>query len=193
MNVLPWIIRWGTLALWLLWLVFYWLRPYFPGTKGGSTRNSTLDTVLMFAIGMALVGLVGGSLGISVGQISAPASGPFAFIGIVLACMGLYGMFYARRYLGRLWVAATVLQQEHHIIDSGPYGVVRHPIYTCVAMFILGTVLVFPHGWNWAMGGVAILCYALKAVVEERFLATHLPGYTLYQQKVRYRLFPYFW
>jgi len=103
------------------------------------------------------------------------------------------GTFYCRHYLGRFWTAEAALQALHQVVDSGPYGVVRHPIYTAAWVMYLGTGLVFAIWWNWLACGLVMVAYILKARYEDVFLAANLPGYPAYQQRVRYQLIPGVW
>ena len=57
----------------------------------------------------------------------------------------------------------------------------------------LGTGLVFVTWWNWLACGLVMFAYMLKARYEDMFLAASLPGYTAYQQRVRYQLIPGVW
>lgn len=115
------------------------------------------------------------------------------WIGVLLASLGLVGMYWARLHMGQLWLPGTGVKYEHRIIDRGLYSIVRHPIYTFVIIFYLGSVLVFPVWWNWAAFLVAIAGYIYKALEEETFLLVHLPGYSEYQHRVHFRLIPGIW
>ena len=89
--------------------------------------------------------------------------------------------------------AETVVRSDHQIVDWGPYGLVRHPIYTAVSVALIGTMLVYPDLLLFGFAWTAIMCYALKANLEDDYLAQHLPGYEDYRQRVKYRLIPKVW
>jgi protein-S-isoprenylcysteine O-methyltransferase Ste14 len=105
---------------------------------------------------------------------------------VALIVVGLALTWWARIHLGALWSGGIVRREGHRIVDSGPYGLVRHPIYTGL---ILG---------GWAVAGIratpltllgALLItigFALKAKVEERFLAAELgeADYVDYRRRV---------
>ena len=76
------------------------------------------------------------------------------------------------------------------LVEKGPYGVVRHPIYSGGALFLAGISLAL--SW-WALVGTAVLTvvWALKARVEERFLSARYPAYAEYCERTRYRLCPF--
>jgi protein-S-isoprenylcysteine O-methyltransferase Ste14 len=83
--------------------------------------------------------------------------------------------------------------QEQKVIDTGPYAIVRHPMYTGMILFIFMSPLVL--GSYWAMiPAVAIIpLISARCVNEEKVLAKDLPGYNEYLNKVKYRLMPGIW
>ena len=107
---------------------------------------------------------------------------------------GLYGLllaafcfcWWARLHLGRLWSGFVTLKEDHHIVDTGPYGLVRHPIYTGVIAAGLITALV--RASPGAMLGCVLLGigFALVARTEERFLRAQLgaEAYDAYSRRV---------
>lgn len=113
--------------------------------------------------------------------------------GAVLTVLGISGMFYCRHYLGRFWTAETQVSQDHQIVDTGPYSVVRHPIYTFAILMYLGFGMVFLSTWNTLLVSIIIAAYILKTKDEDIFLAKKLAGYREYELRVRYRLVPGLW
>jgi protein-S-isoprenylcysteine O-methyltransferase Ste14 len=79
------------------------------------------------------------------------------------------------------------------VIDSGVYGVVRHPMYAGAIPFMLGIPLWLESYVGTLLVIVIIALLALRIVFEERFLRSRLPGYEAYMRKVRYRLVPLIW
>ncbi|MFN8376982.1 MAG: isoprenylcysteine carboxylmethyltransferase family protein [Anaerolineae bacterium] len=185
------VIRWAALLLWLFWIIRYW----GGGTAAVSSlehSGSRADTLLMLAIAVGTLLLLGTGAALSVGWWTLPAWGG-EVLGLLLLLCGVAGTFYCRGYLGRLWTAEASLQQEHQLVDSGPYSVVRHPIYTAACVLYGGTALVFPAWWNLLAAGIVIISYGLKARLEDYFLAANLSGYDAYQARVRWRLLPRVW
>jgi protein-S-isoprenylcysteine O-methyltransferase Ste14 len=92
-------------------------------------------------------------------------------------------------------VAVVRLQPErgHRVIDSGPYAVVRHPMYSGVALFFVGVPLLLGSFWGIAIAPLLIVLFAVRAVIEERALVAGLPGYADYIIRVRARLIPGVW
>jgi len=193
------VLRWLTLGLWLSWLVVYWeggRRIVGDIRQSVRAANSYLDTGLMIAIALLSLALFMTGLLISLRWLVVHPwvqNGWVALLGTFLTLVGMSGTFYCRHYLGRFWTAEAALQASHQVVDSGPYGVVRHPIYTAALVMYLGTGLVFATWWNWLACGLVMVAYILKARYEDMFLAANLPGYPAYQQRVRYQLIPGVW
>ena len=79
------------------------------------------------------------------------------------------------------------------VIASGPYGLVRHPIYAGAIPFFLGAPLLLGSLWGLVTAPLLIALLGLRAVLEERTLTVRLFGYADYASRVRYRLVPYLW
>jgi protein-S-isoprenylcysteine O-methyltransferase Ste14 len=113
-------------------------------------------------------------------------------VGDALVVLSFYGIFLTFRE--NAFAAATVrVESEQRVISSGPYAVVRHPMYTAALALFLGTPLAL--GSLWGLIPAALLCAAivLRLLDEENYLARNLPGYTDYQRRVRTRLVPGIW
>ena len=124
-----------------------------------------------------------------------PKPGPaVSALGLALFIVGWWLMTLALRE--NAFAAPVVKYQEErgqHVIDTGVYGVVRHPMYSGAVLLIFGMSL-----WLESYAGVifAILPVATlvaRIVVEERFLRRELKGYADYTKRVRYRLAPFVW
>jgi protein-S-isoprenylcysteine O-methyltransferase Ste14 len=84
-------------------------------------------------------------------------------------------------------------ERGHSVISTGPYGVVRHPMYLAILVFLIGTSLLLGAWSGLALGLVYMLVLARRAVLEERTLAAQLSGYAQYMQQVKFRLIPFIW
>lgn len=112
--------------------------------------------------------------------------------GCVLFC-GAYGL-YAEVMRENAWLSRTVeVQEDQRVVDTGLYGVVRHPMYLGVLVLFLSMPLVLG-------SAVAVVPFLLVPWVlvkrirnEEQVLETGLPGYGDYRKKVKYRLIPFLW
>lgn len=92
------------------------------------------------------------------------------------------------------FTSATIeVADEQKVITTGPYSVVRHPMYAGASLLLLATPLALGSWFALPLAGLVILVVAARLLDEERFLVDSLPGYDAYRQKVRYRLIPYIW
>ncbi len=92
--------------------------------------------------------------------------------------------------------ASAIIQvsEEQKIIETGPYKIVRHPMYTGGLIFMLFTPLAL--GSYWAVipfSTSTVLALILRIISEEKLLIAHLPEYSDYCQKTKYRLIPFIW
>jgi protein-S-isoprenylcysteine O-methyltransferase Ste14 len=100
----------------------------------------------------------------------------------------------ARVYRENTFAAATIdVVEGQTVISTGPYAVVRHPMYASALLYVVGTPLAL--GSSWGLLAVAAFMPFLiwRLLDEERFLARNLPGYAEYQRRVRHRLVPFVW
>jgi protein-S-isoprenylcysteine O-methyltransferase Ste14 len=86
-------------------------------------------------------------------------------------------------------------QQERgqHVVDTGVYAVVRHPMYAGGVLLFVGMPLWLGSYAAAILGSLSIALLALRIMVEERFLRRTLAGYEDYAARVRYRLVPFLW
>jgi len=92
------------------------------------------------------------------------------------------------------FAASTVqVAQGQKVISTGPYALVRHPMYAGSFPTLIGTPLALGSWWGLSALIVFVPLLIWRLVDEERFLRKNLPGYTEYTHKVRHRLVPYVW
>ena len=109
-------------------------------------------------------------------------------LGIATDCIVVSGVAFtvwARIVLGRNWSAEVTFKQDHELIESGPYGLARHPIYTGLIAMALGTAIDYGRAIGFAI--FLTVCAALwwKARQEEQIMSSHFPGaYPEYRARV---------
>ena len=110
--------------------------------------------------------------------------------GAVLLFAGALVIARAGRALGRGFTPFPRPADGAELAESGPYAVVRHPVYSGGLLIASGLSLALS---PWALVATAVLAvvWGLKASVEERFLRERYPGYAAYCERTRYRLVPY--
>jgi protein-S-isoprenylcysteine O-methyltransferase Ste14 len=113
-------------------------------------------------------------------------------IGDVFVVLGLSMIFLVFRENSYTSVIIEV-SDEQKVISTGPYGIVRHPMYAGALLMLFFTPLALGSFWGLLAAFPMLAAIALRLLGEERFLAENLPGYDKYRQKVRYRLIPFIW
>jgi len=107
-------------------------------------------------------------------------------IGVAICVLGLFFTLWARRTLAGNWSSDVTFKRDHELIRTGPYRIVRHPIYTGVLVMCLGTAIEIG-----ALRGVFGLLlvgvgFWIKLTQEERLLLRHFPdSYPSYQRDVK--------
>jgi protein-S-isoprenylcysteine O-methyltransferase Ste14 len=90
--------------------------------------------------------------------------------------------------------AATIETfEDQKVISTGPYGLVRHPMYMGALIMTIGVPIALGSWWGVAVVALMTPVLIWRILAEEELLKKDLPGYAEYLQKVRYRLVPYLW
>jgi protein-S-isoprenylcysteine O-methyltransferase Ste14 len=168
---------------WAAWAV-YWLITAFA-TKRTVERGGFLGYRLV--AGILIVGMLGAGHLLHISSHTRLWQTPVA-LGVLTDCIVLAGAAFtvwARINLGRNWSAEVTFKQDHELIESGPYALARHPIYTGLIAMAFGTAI----NYGRAIGFVVFvaLCGGLwwKARQEERIMSRHFPNaYAEYKTRV---------
>ena len=91
-------------------------------------------------------------------------------LGVILTATGLLFAIWARANLGRNWSGLVTVKVEHQLVRTGPYRLVRHPIYSGIVLATLGTAICRRHVWGFAGVALMWLGFWLKSRLEERFM-----------------------
>ena len=104
-----------------------------------------------------------------------------------------YGI-YAEVIRENAYLSRTVeIQEGEKVIDTGLYGIVRHPMYMASCTLFLSIPLVLGSWYAFAVFCIYPLLLVGRIKNEEAVLEAGLPGYTEYKNKVRYRMIPFIW
>ena len=176
-----------TLCICVLGGYFIFAARRTKSTKRSDARawNLAHNGLIFLAIGLAWPTLQTGALGIRF----VPESPLLESIGVLLVVAGAAFAIWARHTLGSNWSGAVTIKTGHRLIRSGPYALVRNPIYTGDIVIVLGMALAL--GEVRGLVGVAVMVVAVwhKGRTEERFLLAEFGAeYAEYQREVGFLL-----
>lgn len=115
-------------------------------------------------------------------------------LGLLLVVAGWW--IIALSFKENAFAALVVKHQEERqqtVIDTGPYGTVRHPMYAGSVLLLVGMPLWLESYAAALLASVPVGMLAVRIVVEEQFLRRELKGYDAYTERIRYRLIPFLW
>ena len=171
--------------IWIVWLVSWIVASFWSGRAKAhvGSAEAWMYRAPQIAGGILLVPLTATLLGEK--QIWHVGYGGACVLALVIVA-GLAFTWWARIYLGRLWSSAITRKEDHTVVDTGPYALVRHPIYTGLIVALLATA--GAEATVTALLGTALIIVGLwqKARSEERFLMVELgpDAYGSYRRRV---------
>ena len=158
---------------------------------GPTAEQSTAQKII---ISLSLLGFLGvmvfSALDHRFGWSPVPAY--VSFVGDALVALGLF--FDLLVFRENSYGGSTVQTFEgQKVISTGPYAMVRHPMYLGVLIMVVGVPLALDSWWGLAVVALIMPVLIWRILDEERLLKHDLPGYTEYTHQVQYRLVPYLW
>jgi protein-S-isoprenylcysteine O-methyltransferase Ste14 len=160
--------------------------------RGGPTAETRpTQKVIMVFTSLAFLGLILiPALNYRFGMPTVPLY--VVLTGDFLVAIGFYFIFFV--YRENTYTSATVqVIENQRVIDTGPYALVRHPMYASALLYLLGTPLALGSYCGLVPFVLVIPFLVWRLLDEERMLTRELEGYSEYQQRVRYRLVPGVW
>lgn len=112
-------------------------------------------------------------------------------IGFGLAMLLIYWTM-----LGNPYLSTFVRIQDdrgHRAVTTGPYRLVRHPMYVGIILYTLCISLILGSWYSLIPGGLIVIIFIVRTALEDQTLKQELPGYREYAERVRYRLVPGIW
>jgi protein-S-isoprenylcysteine O-methyltransferase Ste14 len=190
---------------WLFWSVFsalvWWITLYFLKhdphliegrmKAGPSAEQETTQKIIqaLAAILAAALIIVPG-LDHHFGWSSMPVA--VVLSGDAIVALGFAIVF--RVFKENSFAASTIkVETEQRVVSTGPYRLVRHPMYSGAALALIATPLALGSWWGALIALALIAVIIVRLLDEERYLAANLPGYGAYRSKVKYRLVPLIW
>jgi protein-S-isoprenylcysteine O-methyltransferase Ste14 len=165
----------GWAAFWL-----YWLVAAFSMKRGRVAWSHELRVRLVIAVIAILL------FRLDVFRGHRADTDPWsAGIGLALFALGLGFAIWARLHIGRNWGTPMTQKDEPELVTSGPYRLVRHPIYSGILVAGVGTAVALSWGWL-AVFALAGIYFVYSATVEERYLTEQFPeDYPPYKRATR--------
>jgi protein-S-isoprenylcysteine O-methyltransferase Ste14 len=160
--------------------------------SGGPTAEKQIvQKIIMFFASIGFVALlVVPALDYRFGWSTVPL--PVVILGDILVVVGLCLVLLV--YKENTYTSATIEVAENQtVISTGPYALVRHPMYASASLYLIGTPLALGSYWGFLALAFLMPFLIWRLLHEEKFLGNNLPGYIEYQKKVPYRLLPYVW
>jgi protein-S-isoprenylcysteine O-methyltransferase Ste14 len=178
--------RWLLPALWAAWALSWWAASH--DVKPVERREPLLSRALHLGPMTLAAALLGAPrLGVPALDACVVPWAAWAFrAGAALTLAGLALTVWARRHLGRNWSAIVTLKRDHEFVTSGPYAVVRHPIYTGLLAGFLGLAIALGQ-WR---GLLAVALFYLAALrkyrLDERWMRARFGiAYDAYRARVK--------
>lgn len=166
-------------------------RPRFckSGWARGKTNPNRKKIVALSAL-VFVAGFVVASLDFRFGWSRVPAGWVAAASVLQVAAYAIY----AEVMRENAFLSRTVeVQADQKVIDTGLYGIVRHPMYAGVVLLCLAIPLVLGSLWAFLLFLLFPALIVRRILNEEAVLEKGLPGYAEYKKRVKYRLIPYLW
>ncbi len=165
-------------TIWLVWWVSWIAAAAWSdrAVKRPATRHQIVYRLLAGLGVVLLFGIYGHDLRSELILWRTPAALAWAMAAAVVA--GLLFTWWARIHLGRLWSSGVTRKADHRVVDTGPYGIVRHPIYTGIILASVATAAMRGTALAWLGVCVMTAGWVIKARLEEEFLREQLGAET---------------
>ena len=195
----------GTFAFWQAWLliIILFVPMLMAGLVmmkrspdllrkrlNGKEEQAEQKTVILLSGLMFLAAFIAAGLNVRFGWIQLPGAVSFAAAVIFLLAYILYAeVMRENAYLSR----TVEVQENQKVIDTGLYGIVRHPMYMSTLLLFLSMPLVLGSVISFVIMLVYIPIISMRIRNEEQVLEEGLAGYKEYKQRVRYKVIPFVW
>jgi len=172
-------------TMWLSWALYWWAlsRNVKASVRTESIRSRLLHIVpLMIATALLFASRV--PFPVLGERFMPPAAWPF-WVGAALTLAGILFSVWARVHLGGNWSGIVTVKEDHELIRSGPYGIVRHPIYSGLLLAVVGSALARGE-WRGVVA-VVIVFWAFRRTMqtEERWMRERFGNtYQAYSERV---------
>lgn len=175
----------------ILGILLLWKEPQLLAKRLDSKEKESSQKLVVSLSGLVFIGgFIVAGLDFRFGWSEMPEA--LVLLGSVLLLVS-YGL-YAEVMRENAYLSRTVtVQKGQTVVDTGLYGVVRHPMYSATLCLFLSFALVLGSFWSLLCFLFFIPIFVLRIFGEEKLLTKELSGYEEYRKKVRFRLIPFVW
>jgi protein-S-isoprenylcysteine O-methyltransferase Ste14 len=167
-------------ALWLIWVVGWMVAALdVKRTRWRESRATAVYNRAPVVLGLLIL-LFAHWLPEVLTRRLVPSRPELPALGTLLVLLGLLLAVWARWHLGRNWSGIVTLKEDHTLIKSGPYRLVRHPIYSGIALALVGTALAIGAAYGFIAMALILLGFVLRIRLEEARMRDTFPEYADY-------------
>jgi protein-S-isoprenylcysteine O-methyltransferase Ste14 len=198
-----WIEGW-VFDIWLLLLCFFTINYLYrkdPALlaerfkKPGTANQKGWDRFVVYGLGLGFIAWII-IMPLDAKRFAWTVSWPLWLKAIGgLGLLASFFLFY-RSYTENTFASPLVriqAERKQHVISTGVYGIVRHPMYLAGLLMFLGAPIVLGSMYGFLIGALMSFLLVARITGEEKMLTKELEGYADYKKKVRYRLIPFVW
>ncbi len=167
---MPWFYGYFFPVVWLVFLAYWQIKSVnTKSTQRLEPPGSRILRVVIFLIAIALLSIPGIPLSWLYVHLWPGGFWPF-WLGAAVFIAGLLFAVWAREHLGSNWSRSVTIKQDHELITTGPYAVVRHPIYTGILTGFLGTAIATSQVRGCIVFILILFVFWLKLRLEEQWM-----------------------
>jgi protein-S-isoprenylcysteine O-methyltransferase Ste14 len=160
-------------VVWIIFFLYWQIRAaHTKTTQRLEPAGSRILRIFIFLIAIVLLSTTRIPLPWLYLELWPVGLWPF-WLGAFVTIAGLLFAVWARVHLGRNWSRSVTIKQDHELITTGPYGVVRHPIYTGILTGLLGTAIALSEMRGFIALALFFLAFWMKLRMEEQWMRSH--------------------
>lgn len=168
-------------VVWILFLLYWQFKAFkTKATQRLEPASSRILRVFIFMIAIALLSTTGIPLPWLYLQLWPVGLWPF-WLGAAVTIAGLLFAVWAREHLGTNWSRSVTIKKDHELITTGPYALVRHPIYTGILIGFVGTAIAISQVRGFIVFVLIFVAFWMKFRIEEQWMRSQFgESYTTY-------------